>query len=131
MANEYIHTYIHTYELISKEWKISFCRQGRLNHYKYLNIVCSYTIWLLTAFPRINTSNIQQIICVDTRFGTVMYLTFYSWQKNKMRKEAFQSRLMATSIGFSSLIGITYLIICSIVSFFWLYFYSSIQYEDN
>ena len=45
--------------------------------------------------------------------------------------EAFQSRPEATSIGFSTLIGIIYVIIYSIVSFFWLCFHSPIQYGDN
>ena len=38
---------------------------------------------------------------------------------------------MATSTGFSSLIGIISSVIYSIVSFFGLYFYSSIQYGDH
>ena len=54
---------------ISKEWKLSFCCLGRLDFCKYLNLFCNYTIWLFTAFAQINTSNIQQIICVDTLLG--------------------------------------------------------------
>ena len=56
----------HTYKHISKEWKILFCRLGSLNHCKYLNLFCNYTIWLFTAFAQINTSKVLQIICVDT-----------------------------------------------------------------
>ena len=46
-----INTYIHTNNL--KEWKISFCRQGRLNHYKFSNFLCIYTIWLLKLLLRL------------------------------------------------------------------------------
>ena len=122
-----VNAYIHTN--ISKEWKISFCRLGRLNYCKYLNLFCTYTIWLFTAFAQINTSNIHQITCLGTLLGNGIF-TFILDRKIKWL-EAFQSWLMATSIGFSSLIGIIYLIIYGIVSFFWLYFYSSIQYGDN
>ena len=86
-------------------------------------------LWLFTTFAQINTSNVQQIICVDTLLGNG---TSPSILDRKIKLiEAFQSRLMATSIGFYSLIGIIYLIIYNIVSFFWLYFYSPFQYGDN
>ena len=64
-----INKYMHTYKHISKEWKISFCLQGGLNHCKSLNLLCTYTSWLFTAFTQINISNIQQIICADTLLG--------------------------------------------------------------
>ena len=50
-----INTYINIFQ---KEWKISFCREGRLNHYKSLNLLCTYMTWFFTAFFQINTSNI-------------------------------------------------------------------------
>ena len=114
---------------ISKEGKISFCRLGRLNHCQYLNLFCSYTIWLFTAFPQINTTNIQQIICVYTLLGNGILPSILD-RKIKWIEE-FQSRHMATSIGFSSLIGIICSIIYGIVSFFLLYFYSLVRYGDN
>ena len=104
-----VNTYIHTN--ISKEWKISFYCLGRLNYCKYLNLFCNYTIWLFTAFAQINTSNVQQFICVDTLLGNG---TSPSILDRKIKWiEAFQSRLMATSIGFSSLVGIIYSIVYS------------------
>ena len=102
---------VNTYKHISKEWKISFCRLGRLNHCKYLNLFCNYTIWLFAAFAQINTSNVQQFICVDTLLGNG---TSPSILDRKIKWiEAFQSRLMATSVGFSSLVGIIYSIVYS------------------
>ena len=125
MANKYIRTY----KRISKEWKVLFCRQGKLNHFKSLNLLCTYTIWLFTAFALTNTSNSQQIICIKILFSVmVSHLPFLTTTK---RIEAFQSRLMSTSIWCSSLIGIIYSIIYGIVSFFWLYFCSSVQYGGN
>ena len=99
-----VNAYIHTN--ISKEWKISFCRLGRLNYCKYLNLFYTYTIWLSTAFAQINTSSVLQIICTDTLLGDGISPSILD-RKIKWI-EAFQSRLMSTSIGFSSLIGITY-----------------------
>ena len=127
MANKYVHTYKH----ISKEWKISYSRLVRSNHHKSLNLLCTYTNWLFAALAQINTSNIQQIIviCVDTLLANGILPSILG-RKIKWI-EAFQSRLMSTSIRFSSLIGIIFSIIYSIVSFFWLYFYSPIQYGDN
>ena len=122
-----INTYIHTYKHNLEEWKISFCCQGRLKHYKSLNLLCTYTIWLFTAFAQINISNIQQIICVDTLLGNGISPSILD-RKIKW-VEAFQSRLITTSIGFSSLIGIIYSIIYSIVSFFWLYFKAQFNME--
>ena len=91
-----VNAYIHTN--ISKEWKISFCCLGRLNYCKYLNLFCNYTIWFFTVSSQINTSNVQQIICVDTLLGNG---TSPSILDRKMKWiEAFQSRLMTTSIGF-------------------------------
>ena len=87
------------------------CISVPLNYCKYLNLFCNYTIWLFTAFAQINTSNVQQFICVDTLLGNG---TSPSILDRKIKWiEAFQSRLMATSIGFSSLIGIIYLIVYS------------------
>ena len=104
-----MHTYKH--KNISKEWKISFCCLGRLNYCKYFNLFCTYTIWLFTAFAQINTSNAQQVIFVDTLLGNG---TSPSILDRKIKwSEAFQSKLMATSIGFSSLIGIIYSIVYS------------------
>ena len=60
-------THIHTYKHISKEWKISFCRLGRLNHCKYLNLLCTYSIWLFAASAQMN-SNVQQIISHTHRY---------------------------------------------------------------
>ena len=124
MASKYIHKYKH----ISKEWKILFCRVGRLNHCQYLNLFCTDTIWLFTAFAQIN-SNVLQIICIDTLLGNGISPSIFD-RKIKWI-EAFQNRLMATSIGFSSLVGIIYSVVYNIVSFFWLYFCSSIQHGDN
>ena len=122
-----VNAYIHTN--ISKEWKISFCCLGRLDYCKYLNLFCNYTIWLFTAFAQINTSNIQQIICVYALLGNGILPSIVD-RKIKWIEE-FQSRLIATSIGFSSLIGIICSIIYGIVSFFLLYFYSLVRYGDN
>ena len=58
-----VNAYIHTN--ISKGWKVLFCHLVKSNHYKSLNLLCACTIWLFTTFAQINTSNIQQIICVD------------------------------------------------------------------
>ena len=78
-----IHTYMHTCKHISKEWKILFCRQGRLN-YKSLNLLCTYTIWLFTAFAQNNTSNIQQIIRVKIQFSVmVSHLRFLTEKWNE------------------------------------------------
>ena len=93
-----VNAYIHTN--ISKEWKISFCRLGRLNYCKYLNLFYTYTIWLSTAFAQINTSSVLQIICTDTLLGDGISPSILD-RKIKWI-EAFQSRLMSTSIGFSS-----------------------------
>ena len=60
MANKYI---------LFKRVKDLFCHQGRLNHYKSLNLLCTYTIWLFTAFAQINTGNSQQIICIKIHFS--------------------------------------------------------------
>ena len=90
------------YTNISKEWKISFCCLGRLNYCKYLNLFCNYTIWLFRVFAQINASNVQQIICVDTLLGNGTSPPILD-RKIKWI-EAFQNRLMATSIGFSSLV---------------------------
>ena len=93
-----VNAYIHTN--ISKEWKISFCRLGRLNYCKYLTLFYTYTIWLSTAFAQINTSSVLQIICTDTLLGNGISPSILD-RKIKWI-EAFQSRLMSTSIGFSS-----------------------------
>ena len=127
MGNKYIYTYKH----ISKEWKISFCRLVRSNHYKSLNLLCTYTIWLFAALAQINTSNIQQIIIIYVDILLADGILPTSLDRQIKWIEAFQSRIMSASIGFSFLIGIIYSIIYSIVSFFWLYFYRSIQYGDN
>ena len=84
-----IHTYIH----LLKEWKILFCRQGKSNHQKSLNLLCNYTIWLFTAFAQINTSNIQWIICVDTLLGNGISLSILT-EKNTNRsisKQAYRN----------------------------------------
>ena len=104
-----VNAYIHTN--ISEEWKISLCCLGRLNYCKHSNLFCSYFIWLFTAFAQIKTSNVQQIICVDTLLGNDTSLSILD-RKIKWI-ESFQSRLMATSIGFFSLVGIIYSIVDS------------------
>ena len=81
MANKYIHICKH----ILKECKISFCRQGRLSHCKSVNLLCSHTIWLFTAFPQINVSNSQQSMCVKIHLS-IMVAHFYSWQKIQMNR---------------------------------------------
>ena len=81
MANKYIHICKH----ISKECKISFCRQGRLSHCKSVNLLCTYTIWLFTAFSQINVSNSQQIMCVKIHLS-IMVAHFHSWQKIQMNR---------------------------------------------
>ena len=104
-----VNAYIHTN--ISEEWKISLCCLGRLNYCKHLNLFCNYFTWLFTAFAQINTSNVHQIICVDTLLGNG---TSPSILDRKIKwTESFQSRLMATSIGFFSLVGIIYSIVDS------------------
>ena len=75
-------TYIHA-NILQKSDKISFSCQGRLNHYKSLNLLCIYSIWLFTAFAQINTSNSQQIICVDTLLGNGISPSILD-KKNKM-----------------------------------------------
>ena len=120
---------MHTYKNILKEWKILFCRVVRSNNCKSLNLPCNCTISLFTAFAQINTTNIQQIICVYALLGNGILPSILD-RKIKWIEE-FQSRLMATSIGFSSLIGIICSIIYGIVSFFLLYLYSLVRYGDN
>ena len=67
MGNKYKHTYI-----FQKTKKDLVCRQGRLNHYKSLNLLCTYTTLLFTASAQINTSNIQQILCVKMHFSVMV-----------------------------------------------------------
>ena len=76
MANKYIRTYKH----ISKEWKISFCRLGKSDHCNYLNLFCTCSIWLFTAFTQINTSNIQRITCVETLLGNGISSSILEWK---------------------------------------------------
>ena len=129
ILNDFYRWQINTYiQNISKEWKISFCSQGRLNHHKYLNLLYIYTIWLFTAFAQINieqiiASHIEQIICLDTLLGNGISPSILDGKIKSI--EAFQSRLMSTYIG-----GFLYSIIYSIASFFWLYFHTSVQHGD-
>ena len=93
VINKYIHTYLQKYFKTVKDL--------------LLNLLCTYTICLFTAFDQINVNNSQQIICVKIQCS-VMVAPFHSSHKKIKWIEAFQSRLMSTSVGFSSLIGIIY-----------------------
>ena len=53
-----INTYIHTY-ILKKESKTSFCRQGRLNNYKSLNLFSTYTISVDTLLGTVNVSHLH------------------------------------------------------------------------
>ena len=56
-----INTYNHTYKHISKEWNNSFCHQGILNHYKFVNLLCTYTIWLFTTLIRLISVTVSKL----------------------------------------------------------------------
>ena len=42
--------------------------QGR----KYVNTLCTYTIWLFTTFAQINAGNNHQILCIKIYFSVVV-----------------------------------------------------------
>ena len=75
---------------ISKELKISFCHQLRLSHYKSVNLFRTYTIWLFTCFAQINVGNNRKLYAKKYTCWW-WYLTFHSWQKNKMNSISKQA----------------------------------------